>query len=399
MIDEVKELNEYHLLEKEYREYIETKKKNKGENEEEEEVIESEEEEMIEKEEEEEDENEKEEKEPVKPAKQTKPAKPVKPAKQSKQSSKRLSQQEETEQLNPSKRNHTIKETKKNSSRRNLKNEKMCECISHIQSPSQQQYNKTIQLSFPKTIRKRIETFIHSTSFMNIFSPAEQSDSSLFHSYLNHYFKGIPKELLKETPWSLQALLEYDRINLLDISTIMHSLQQKSISITIMISTILSLLFTSLFSVYPPHIIVNTSISNHLLLARSPIIEVKKLSNLCNELIILISQFLMILQPSSIEQSTCICQDIVLSSSSHLTCIICHMDYHCSCLGLVPTGYSEMIQTRFWGYWTLERGFVCPRCCKGDLFEMSHSIKGIVQIRDTVIQQYQSYQNKKNRHS
>ena len=58
-----------------------------------------------------------------------------------------------------------------------------------------------------------------------------------------------------------------------------------------------------------------------------------------------------------------------------------------------------MIQTRFWGYWTLERGFVCPRCCKGDLFEMSYSIKGIVQIRDTVIQQYQSYQNKKNRHS
>lgn len=401
MIDEVKELNEYHLLEKEYREYMETKKKNRNEKqeeeEEEEEVIESEEEEdddvKILEEIEEEEKEEKEEKEQAKQSKQSIQSK------QSKQSSKRLSPVEETEQLNPSKRNHLIKETKKNSSRRNLKNDKMCECISHIQSPSQQQYNKTIQLSFPKTIRKRIETFIHSTSFTNIFSPAEQSDSLLLHSYLNHYFKGIPKELIKETSWSIQTLLEYDRNNLLDLSTIIHSLQQKGISTTAMVSTILSLLFTSLFSVYPPHVIVNTSSSNHLLLARSPLIEVRKLSTLCNELTILISQFLTILQPSSVEQSACICQELTTSSSSHLNCISCHTDYHCSCLGLVPTGYSEMIQTRFWGYWTLERGFVCPRCCKGDLFEVSHSMKGVVQIRDSVIQQYQSYQNKKNRHS
>ena len=37
MIDEVKEMNEYHLLEKEYREYMETKKKNRNEKQEEEE--------------------------------------------------------------------------------------------------------------------------------------------------------------------------------------------------------------------------------------------------------------------------------------------------------------------------------------------------------------------------
>ena len=91
----------------------------------------------------------------------------------------------------------------------------------------------------------------------------------------------------------------------------------------------------------------------------------------------------------------CLCLREKRSEKGLLVCMRCGVGYHLECLGLRQTDCGDLVLTQCFGYWTLDRGFVCPGCCKSDVFAMSLSMKGVAQIRDSAVIAWQNKLRKK----
>lgn len=267
-----------------------------------------------------------------------------------------------------------------------LINEEVIEITEHTQF-----YNE-FHLKPKADLTDFMKSFIKSESFQLLFCPSEDMDSSL-NSYLRHYFRGVPRDLLnKRGVFSNKILFDTDNENALDFDKVMDKLNHCMNNGRSLFTVVYSLISISLFSVYPPNVCVTNCYENHFLIARSQIVDMRKLCELCIMLATLLQELNYLgkdKQKGDNDNDWCLCGECVKKTVGGLSCSQCHKQYHHSCLGLYKTEYSDMVQTKFWGYWTLERGFLCPFCCRSELFETSHMMKGVVQIKDSVAHSWQ----------
>lgn len=235
-----------------------------------------------------------------------------------------------------------------------------------------------------------MKSFIKSESFQLLFCPLDDMDSSS-NCYLRHYFRGVPRDLLdKRGEFSNRILFDTDNEDMIGFDGVMDRMTHCLNNGRSLFTVVYALVSVSLFSVYPPQVCVTNCFENHFLIARSQIVDMRKLCELCTKLATLLQELNYIGKNTQKGLNDwCICGECVKKTVGGLSCCQCHKQFHHSCLGLYKTEYSDMVQTKFWGYWTLERGFICPFCCRNELFEMSRVMKGLVQIKDSVAHSWQ----------
>ena len=254
-----------------------------------------------------------------------------------------------------------------------------------------------------------LSNFLKSALFEELFSTGAVADSETTSpsAYMMHYFCGVSKEVLA-------ACLKGN----LDIGTVIASGDQSTEGLEEVLQCVAKcsgfaekvcvlrlLLLSALCSVYPPHVVATASARRGGMIARSAMVEVRHLSEVCQllgELAVQLSSVVRCLNdPKDYEKDRaragfapqCLCLEENVEDA--LVCASCRVQYHSECLGLQKTAYADLVQTKMCGYWSLERGFVCPRCCSGDLFEMSRVVKGEVQVRDSVLMAWQTHEKRK----
>lgn len=227
--------------------------------------------------------------------------------------------------------------------------------------------------------------------------------------YIRHYYSGVPREVLEsclEGELDVSTLIQSGNQNMEPLNTVLDYIE-RSKNATEMVCLLRVLLISSMYSIYPPHVVGTEMAKKGGMLARSVVVEVRHLSRLVKmlgELALSLSNYVLCIEDPEeygnnlkradyCPQCLCLGEDI----DDALVCANCGICYHSECLGLQKTSYSDLLQTKLYGYWSLERGFVCPSCCSDDLFEQSRLMKGTMQIRDSVVLAWQSRDKKKKR--
>ena len=255
-----------------------------------------------------------------------------------------------------------------------------------------------------------LDAFCQSPHFTQLFSQTptlSSADDVSPRGYLAHYYCGVTSKVL-------EACLQGD----LDVEAVIASGDKPTEGLEAVLAwlprcagpvervcVLRVLLLSALCSVYPPQVVATASARKGSMLARSATVEVRHLSQvsrLLGELAVELSNVVMCLtDPKDYARDRaranfapqCLCLEEKVKDP--LVCASCGVCYHSECLGLQQTAYSDLVQTKMYGYWSLERGFVCPKCCSGDLFEMSRVVKGEVQVRDSVLITWQAHEKKK----
>lgn len=227
--------------------------------------------------------------------------------------------------------------------------------------------------------------------------------------YIRHYYSGVPREVLEsclEGELDVSTLIQSGNQNMEPLNTVLDYIENSK-NATEMVCLLRVLLISSMYSIYPPHVVGTEMAKKGGMLARSVVVEVRHLSRLVKmlgELALSLSNYVLCIEDPEeygnnltradyCPQCLCLGEDI----DDALVCANCGISYHSECLGLQQTSYSDLLQTKLYGYWSLERGFVCPSCCSDDLFEQSRLVKGTMQIRDSVVLAWQSRDKKKKR--
>ena len=265
-----------------------------------------------------------------------------------------------------------------------------------------------IQINVTKSLL--LSQFLQSKSFLQLLGPDPTSnDSFSLRGFLDHYFMGVTSESIKNCERGI--LLSDDQLipassdSGLSVEQILAKVR-KSRKIEEKITLLRLLLRVSMMSVYPPHMCVSSLAQTKGTKERNILAEVHRLGGLCELL------FTMSLEISNISQyledrdtyledhqmnvnRQCICLSRENFKERLLVCMQCGVGYHPSCLALELTDCPDLVLTKYFGYWSLDRGFLCPACCKGDIFEMSPTLRGYVQIRDTAVIAWQNKLRKK----
>jgi hypothetical protein len=142
------------------------------------------------------------------------------------------------------------------------------------------------------------------------------------------------------------------------------------------------------------------AMGDNKVLGRTILIEVKRLCDICVTLFDLLTQVytsMNMFNKEKVKEKSnpqCVCLQSERKGEHYCQCMICKVGYHPECIGLLSTSYDNLLQTKHYGYWSLDRGFICPNCCKVSIFEQSHVMKGIIQIQESLSITWQSYLKK-----
>lgn len=256
---------------------------------------------------------------------------------------------------------------------------------------------------------KLLMQLLASDVFTELFGGLSETSSLTARSYLDHYFIGVSSSVAEACAhgqsFSDDQLPHTQKKELLDVATLVDRIHSTRL-LEGKLSLLRLLVHASLLSVYPPHLCVNTIANGREMKERSRLGEVKRLCRVCellaqatvelSNLVLFTSDRDKYLQQreEGVELQ-CVCLREKREEQGLLVCMQCGVGYHLECLGLRPTDCGDLVLTQCFGYWTLDRGFVCPGCCKGDLFTMSLSMKGVAQIRDTAVIAWQNKLRKK----
>lgn len=310
----------------------------------------------------------------------------------------------------PPKRTSPAKETPAPPAKKQLYKSLILYCPDGVQKLPPSPFDSFSPRQISRSPAVLLDAFCQSPHFTQLFSqtplPASADDVSP-RGYLAHYYCGVTTKVLK-------ACLRGD----LDVGAVIASGDKPTEGLAAVLAwlprcagpvervcVLRVLLLSALCSVYPPQVVATASARKGSMLARSATVEVRHLSQvsqLLGELAVELSNVVMCLtDPKDYARDRarasfapqCLCLEEKVKDP--LVCASCGVCYHSECLGLQQTAYSDLVQTKMYGYWSLERGFVCPKCCSGDLFEMSRVVKGEVQVRDSVLMTWQAHEKKK----
>ena len=263
--------------------------------------------------------------------------------------------------------------------------------------------------SLVSTKSKLLMQLLTSDVFTELFGGLSDASSLTARSYLDHYFIGVPSSVVEACAhgqlFSDDQLPHTQKKELLDVATLVERIHATR-SFEGKLSLLRVLVHASLLSVYPPHLCVNTTTNGREMKERSRLGEVKRLCRVCellaqatvelSNLVLFTADRDRYLQAREEDvECQCVCLREKRADQGLLVCMQCGVGYHLECLGLRQTDCGDLVLTQCFGYWTLDRGFVCPGCCKSDLFAMSLSMKGMVQIRDTAVIAWQNKLRKK----
>ena len=255
-----------------------------------------------------------------------------------------------------------------------------------------------------QTYRSILLRFLSSPSFCSVFGEypynTPTSDDQSFQRYIYHYHRGVNRSVFEhctQGKFDLEELLEASNEEMISLQELLQSLHRPHLSVVKLISIIRCLLISSLYSVFPTHLTVTLMSQKKSTCVRNLVVETMHLSQVCHQLFDIALEFnnlsVFFCDPNKYRRSRksssyfpqCVCLSDQSSSSNWIVCDMCHVGYHPECLGLKVTSYQDLIQTKFYGYWNLSRGFLCPRCCDGDVYELSRFHKGSVQIKDKLV--------------
>lgn len=252
-----------------------------------------------------------------------------------------------------------------------------------------------------RTQRTLFTEFLKSDLFESLFHDI----SSTPRTYLNHYFVEIPKEVVqkvrktKKLPSTIYTSTSSSTTTI-SLTTLLKDIK-KATSLNDKLLLLQLLLRASLAAVYPPQCCVSATVETKQHLERNATVELRRLCEVCVQLANLTNELHGIIrhgEPHS-DQRQCLClcaEDCFQSKEKMFICVECGAAYHPSCLSLCRTGCDDLVQTELYGYWGLDRGFVCPGCCKVNLFEMNRAIKGCWQISDATMVTWQQKIKRKN---
>lgn len=262
--------------------------------------------------------------------------------------------------------------------------------------------------SLVATKAKLLLQLLASDVFAELFGGLDDHSLSP-HSYLEHYFLGVPPTVAEACAhgqgFSDDQLPHIQKKELLGVAALVERIHATR-SFEGKLALLRLLVHASLLSVYPPHLCVNTTSRAREMKERSRLGEVKRLCRVC-ELLAQASMELANLEHFTDDRDRylqqreqgvecqCLCLREKRSEKGLLVCMRCGVGYHLECLGLRQTDCGDLVLTQCFGYWTLDRGFVCPGCCKSDVFAMSLSMKGVAQIRDSAVIAWQNKLRKK----
>ena len=266
---------------------------------------------------------------------------------------------------------------------------------------------RTLANHLPPNISKSVllSQFLESPSFLQLIEDESQFKNSLsLRSFLEHYFVGISSDsihyCIQENLPSDAVLLPHSSNTGLTVNQVLERIR-KSRKVEQKIGLIRAFLRVSLISVYPPHMCVSSLAQTKGTKERNSLAEVHRLGILCEILFTLSLEMANILRFSENKETyledqnkkvhrQCICLSRENLKERLLVCMKCGVGYHPSCLALELTDCPDLVLTKNFGYWSLDRGFLCPACCKGDIFEMSPTLRGCIQIRDTAVIAWQN---------
>ena len=271
---------------------------------------------------------------------------------------------------------------------------------------------RTLPNNLPANISKSVllSQFLESSSFLQLTGDDSQFKNNLsLRSFLDYYFVGISLEsihsCIQENLPSDAKLIPHSSNAGLTVNQVLERIR-KSRKVDQKITLIRAFLRVSLISVYPPHMCVSSLAQTKGTKERNSLAEVHRLGILCEILFTLSLEMANILRFSENNETSledqnktvhrqCICLSRENLKERLLVCMKCGVGYHPSCLALELTDCPDLVLTKNFGYWSLDRGFLCPACCKGDIFEMSPTLRGCVQIRDTAVIAWQNKLRKK----
>ena len=266
-----------------------------------------------------------------------------------------------------------------------------------------------------RALKARLTDLISSVKFFSLFGKYPYKDmlssDQAFHKYIHFYHRGVNKQIYeryKKGNYNLNGILDASNEDLVLLEQMLVDLSDNCKSLNTMIFVLRCLFVSTFYSIYPPHLCSMRMAKEKSTYSRNLVVETNHLASICGILFDLVLEFNNLLSyykdgkkykqlrssPDSRLQCICLCEPC--DDSLRLVCDSCHVGYHAECLGLRQTGYPEILQTKFCGYWYLKQGFLCPRCCVGEIYEMNRFEKGSVQIKEKFLKSCKmSYSKKK----
>lgn len=268
-----------------------------------------------------------------------------------------------------------------------------------------------------RTFKAKLTDLISSVKFFSLFGKYPYKDmvssDQGFLKYIYFYHRGVNKrmyERYKRGNYHLNDILEAPNEDLISLKQMLVDLSDNCKSLHTMIFVLRCLFVSTFYSIYPPHLCSMRMAKEKSTYSRNLVVETNHLATICGILFDLVLEFNNLLSyyndskkykklrssPHSSLQCICLCEPSDVSL--RLVCDSCHVGYHPECIGLQQTGYPEILQTKFCGYWYLRQAFLCPRCCVGEIYEMSRVEKGAVQIKEKFLKSCKmSFSKKKER--
>lgn len=267
-------------------------------------------------------------------------------------------------------------------------------------------------------IQLKLTELISSPKFVSLFGkyPYKNmlSSDQIYHKYVHFYHRGVNRQVFeryKNGNLCLDDILMAPNQDMVSLEQILLTLNDDCKAPNTILFVLRCLLVSTFYSIYPPHLCTKQMAQERSTFSRSLVLETNHLSSLCSILFELALEFNNLLcfytdskmykerRTSADSCLQCICLCDSCDESLHLVCDSCHVGYHPKCIGLQQTGYSEIQQTKFCGYWDLRKGFLCPRCCAGEIYEMSPFEKGVVQIKEKFLKSRKMSNSKKQERS
>ena len=270
-------------------------------------------------------------------------------------------------------------------------------------SPQIEQPNLSLTLKEPfdeRAFKSKLDELISSQKFLSLFGkhPVKNVPSSDLSSqgYIFFYHRGMNKcvfERYTQRDSNLNDCLSAPNDNMIPLEQMLITLTTRCKSLSEMIFVLRCIFLSTFYSIFPPHLYSVRMSKEKSTYSRNLVNETNHLARICQTLFEITLEFNNLLSyyqdnekykqrrnsPQPCLQCICLCDPC--DETLQLVCDSCHVGYHPECIGLQRTGYPEILQTKFYGCLDLRWGFLCPRCCAGNKYEISQIEKGSVQIK------------------